>query len=118
MTKPVFDKEYECGAQGVVDWVAGGNFDGYIFKKSLTFKETSNEVLLKTSIIEQTRYDGQKSNTELIGNYQLTDKDTITVTCNNLKMRGKIIGTRNEYIVFSILLEDRASQITEVYKLE
>jgi hypothetical protein len=39
MTKPDFDIEYEEGATApFVDWVAGGNFNGYIHKKFLEIK--------------------------------------------------------------------------------
>ena len=118
MTKPLFNTEYVCGAQAIVDWVAGGNFDGYVFKKSILFKEHTDEVIIQTSILDQGKYDGKKSDSELIGVYEFTDKDTITIKYNDFNMRGKIIRNENEYIVFSVYHPLLKTDTTEVYQLK
>ena len=83
MTEPNYNIEYECGAQAIIDGVAGGNFDGYIFKKSILFKKENNQAVIKTHIIDQGRYDGKMSDSKVIGIYEFTDKDTtITMTLN------------------------------------
>ena len=116
MTNPHFDKEYEQGATApYVDWVAGGNFDGYIQKKSIIFIEAKNQVIIKNTVIDQSRYDGNAINSEMSGVFKYTDKDTITVTFDKFEMRGKILG---EYIVFSVLKPSMNIKITEVYQLK
>ena len=119
MTKPHFDTEYEEGATApFVDWVAGGNFDGYLLKKSMKFTESNNQVLIKHTVLDQSRYDGIATNSEILGEFEYTDKDTITVKYQEVKMRGKILGDQNEYIVFSVShpLIDKPTK--EVYQLK
>jgi hypothetical protein len=114
MTKPHFDLEYEEGPTApFVDWVAGGNFDGYIQKKTLNFIESNNQVLLEVTILDQSRFDGQASNSEILGKFEYTDKDTITIKYADIEMRGKILGDKREFIVFEIF----GQNIKEVYKL-
>ena len=115
MTKPHFDLIYEEGPTApFVDWVAGGNFDGYIQKKSLKFIESNNQVLLEVNILDQSRFDGQAINSETLGKFEYTDKDTITVKYADIEMRGKILGGKREFIVFEII----SKNIKEVYKLK
>ena len=115
-TKPHFEKEYTQGpTAGWVDWVAGGNFDGYIHQKSLVFN-SDKTVRIKTIILDQSRYDGNAQNSEKNGTFEYTDKDTITIEYDKFKMFGKILGENNEFIVFSVShpLSDRGWN--EVYK--
>ncbi len=115
MTKPHFDIEYEEGATApFVDWVAGGNFDGYIQKKSIKFIELNNQVILKSTILDQSRYDGEAANSEIFGKFEYTDKDTITIKYGETEMRGKILGDKKEFIVFEIF----SLKCKEVYKLK
>ena len=115
MTKPNFDLEYEQGPTApFVDWVAGGNFDGYIQKKSLRFIESNNQVLIKETILDQSRFDGEAKNSETFGKFEYTDKDTITIRYADIEMRGKILGENREFIVFDIFSQN----IKEVYKLK
>ena len=116
MTKPHFDKEYEEGATApFVDWVAGGNFDGYIHKKSIKFIETNNQVIIKHTVLDQSSYDGNATNSETVGKFEYTDKDTIT---EKFEMRGKILGSQNEYIVFSVSHPLMDNGVREVYQLK
>lgn len=47
MIQPHFNRLYETGPTApFVDWVAGGNFDGYIQKKSLRFIASENRVII------------------------------------------------------------------------
>lgn len=115
MTKPHFDLEYKEGPTApYVDWVAGGNFDGYIQTKSLKFIESNNQVLIKETILDQSRFDGKAINSEIFGKFEYTDKDTITVKYADIEMRGKILGVNREFIVFEIF----SLNIKEVYKLK
>lgn len=118
MTKPIFNKEYESGPEGVADWIAGGNFDGYLFKKSILFRENSNEVILKTTIIDQSRYDGERSDSEITGQYAYTGKDTITIQYQQLTMLGKILGKQREFIIFSLEYNSEHLDRAEVYQLK
>jgi hypothetical protein len=118
MTEPHYEVKYEEGPKaGYVDWVAGGNFDGYIYQKSISFKKTNNEVVINTVIIDDSRYDGEVHNSEVVGQYEYTDTDTITVKYGELTMRGKILGKNKEYIVFSVF-HAKMERWNEVYELK
>ena len=117
-TKPIFDREYSQGpTAGWVDWVAGGNFDGYVEQKSIIFKE-SKEVIIKTVILDQSRYDGNVDDSELAGIFEYTDKDTITINCDQIVMLGKILGENQEFLVFSVSHTQSESGWNETYKLK
>jgi len=119
MTTPHFDNAYEQGPTApYVDWVAGGNFDGYIIKKSMTFYESNNQVAVQWTVLDQSRYDGSAANTELFGTFEYTGKDTITVKYGALELRGKILGDQKEYIVFSVFCPVERIGQTEVYALK
>jgi len=111
MTKPLFNTKYITGPLGVSDWVAGGNFDGYIFSKSLIFHEP-NIVSLEIEILDQSRYDGNRNNSIEQGTFEFTDKDTITIELNGNQFRCKILGTERDYIVLTM------SESTEVYQAD
>lgn len=117
MTEPNYNIEYECGAQAIIDWVAGGNFDGYIFKKSILFKKENNLAVIKTHIIDQGRYDGKMSDSEVMGKHEFTDKDTITLKYNDFSMRGKILGNEKNIIAFSVYHPLIKNDTSEVYQL-
>jgi hypothetical protein len=50
---------------------------------------------------------------EILGKFEYTDKDTITIKYADIEMRGKILGDKREFIVFEIF----GQNIKEVYKL-
>ena len=116
-TKPQFNRNYECGPLASIDWVAGGNFDGFVYTKSMMFQEDSKEVIIRTFVLNQDKYDGQRRDTEIIGQYEFTDKDTLTVTYNKVKMRGKILRNGTEYIVFTVSHPLLKGGSKEVYQL-
>ena len=117
-TKPIFNKEYNQGPTvGWMDWVAGGNFDGYVQQKSILFKE-SNEVVIKTIILDQSRYDGNAQDSEITGTFEYTDKDTITIKYDELTMFGKVLGENQEFIVFSVSHTLADIGWNEAYKLK
>lgn len=119
VTKPHFETEYKQGPKaGYVDWVAGGNFDGYITQQSISFIEHNNQVLVQTRIIDQSRYDGYAEESETFGSFSDTDKDTITVKYGQLEMRGKILGENKEFIVFSVSHSSGNETWNEVFKSE
>lgn len=94
---------YETGIiPGFVDWVAGGNFDGYVHKRILNFSKDDHKVTLTSIIIDQSHYDGKENDTQIIGRFEYTSKITVTCTFINFEMRGKLFGENNQYIVFSI----------------
>ena len=118
MTAPHFEIEYRQGpTAGYLDWVAGGNFDGYIQQTSLKFVEQHNKVIVQISILDQSKFDGSVENKEVIGKFEYTDKDTLTVWYEKFKMRGKIIGSNREYIVFTISHPLADKGWNAVYKL-
>lgn len=117
-TKPHFESEYLQGpTAGYVDWVAGGNFDGYVQQKSIQFIEP-NKVIINTIILEQSRYDGNALDSESIGIFEYTDKDTITISYDKFEMFGKILGGNKELIVFSVSHPSVERGWNEVYKLK
>ena len=48
---PNFNSEYLGPYTTIMDWVAGGNFDGYVFRNTLKFIEQDQKVILRTEII-------------------------------------------------------------------
>ncbi len=119
MTKPYFDIAYETGATApYVDWVAGGNFDGYIHKKTIQFIESSNQVIVKYIVLDKSRYDGDVNDSEIFGKFEYTDKDTITIEYGEIKMRGKILGEKKEFIVFDLLRPSMDFVYHEVYQIK
>ena len=99
MSRIKYKTEYFEGITApYIDWVGGGNFDGYLIQKSLIFKELDNNVELHTKVINAKRYDGSIFDSVLIGNYRQTDKEMITLTFLNFEMRSKILGGNDEII--------------------
>ena len=119
MTKPHFNIQYKKGPEApFVDWVAGGNFDGYISETSIEFIESSKQIIKRNVILDQSRYDGEASNSEILGTFEYTDKDTITIEYGEVKMRGKILGNKREFIVFEMFKPQMDYNITQVYQLK
>lgn len=79
MEKLKLEETYEGGLSASIDWVAGGNFDGYVYRKTLRFSE-HNIVRMNTIILDQSRYDGEADNAEMIGHHEASDHKTITCT--------------------------------------
>ena len=116
--KIAFDKVYEGPVDARIDWVAGGNFDGYIYKTSLRFTEEKNEVVLTTRIIDQSSFDGIEFDEDLIGKFEFSDKRAIVCQFPNFDMRGSLLGENNEFIAFSIWHnKNREKTYSRVYKL-
>ncbi|WP_343691823.1 hypothetical protein [Chitinophaga sp.] len=116
--KIAFDKVYEGPVDARIDWVAGGNFDGYIYKTSLRFTEEKSEVVLTTRIIDQSSFDGIEFDEDLIGKFEFSDKRAIVCQFPNFDMRGSLLGENNEFIAFSIWHnKNREKTYSRVYKL-
>ncbi|WP_343672802.1 hypothetical protein [Chitinophaga sp.] len=117
--KIVFDKVYEGPVDADIDWVAGGNFDGYIYKTTLRFTEEKNKVVLTTKIIDQSRYDGKEFDKDAIGTFSVSDKRAIVCEFPGFDMRGRFLGENGEFIAFSIWHnKNRDGSYSRVYKLE
>jgi hypothetical protein len=111
-----YDIEYFEGITApYIDWVGGGNFDGYLVQKYLKFIEHNNRVELHTKVIDKTRYDNNIEDSVIIGSFNHSDKDTITLTFEHFQMRGKVLGEKNELIAFDIW--NTSLKRTEVYKI-
>jgi hypothetical protein len=108
-----FKVDYEGLLSAQVDWVAGGNFDGYVYKTILCFYE-DGKVIRTLKILDQSRYDGYKNGSESIGTFRASDTDTITCSFENHIMRGKILGDKDQYLAFSVY----GSNYTECYELK
>lgn len=118
MSEIKYDTEYFEGITApYIDWVGGGNFDGYLIQKSLVFKEHDKNVELHTKVVNAKRYDGSIFDSVLIGNYRQTDKETITLTFVNFEMRGEILGDHDEIIAFSVWCKKTLNR-NEVYKFK
>lgn len=98
----IFGREYESGIAADVDWVAGGNFDGYVYRSTMIFFKEGNKVILKKTILDQSKYDGEAKHSVLEGQFAFTDHATITCFFNETKMRGKILGQSGEFLAFSV----------------
>lgn len=115
--EPVYEKNYRSGICASIDWVAGGNYDGYIYEKSLIFIRESKKVIMKTKILDDSRYDGVINDGEVVGSYSFTDHNTITCYFGEIRMRGKVLGINNEYIAFSIFHQRISYPMKESYGL-
>jgi len=117
MENLIFDTDYESGISAVIDWVGGGNFDGYIYKSKLRFYQENNLVVMNTQILESSRYDGIIEDKEIRGRYEWTDHKTITCFFGEIKMRGKFLGANNQFIAFSTKHSKSSSSISKCYEL-
>lgn len=109
----VYNADYEGLLGASIDWVAGGNFDGYIHKTILRFYE-DGRVLRTFKIIDQSRYDGLIENSDRMGSFRATDTGTFTCSFDTYSMRGRILGDKNQYLAFSIFEHG----LTECYELK
>lgn len=97
-----YDSEYFEGITvPYIDWVGGGNFNGYLIQKSLIFRELDNKVELHSKVINAKRYDGNVSDI-LTGHYRETEKETLTLSFDNFEMGGKILGDNEDIMAFSV----------------
>ena len=112
-----YNIDYKGGLVASVDWIAGGNFDGYLYKTSLRFLIENNTVIKTRVIIDKSRYDDEIYTQEELGTYSETSKATITCIFDNYKMRGKILGEKNQFIAFSVIYENYNRNITECYEI-
>lgn len=111
-----YDSEYFEGVTAPhIDWIAGGNFDGYLIQKSLIFRELDHKVELHSKVINAQRYDGNVSDTVLTGHYRETENETLSLSFDNFKMLGKILGDNNDIMAFSVWGETLKKN--EVYKI-
>ena len=115
----LFEEDYIGGPSAEIDWVAGGNFDGYVYKKILRFSK-DNTVKMTTVILNQSKYDGHLADSEITGNYKNTDHNTITCYFGTREMRGVVLGEQGEYLAFSVHYPGlhTAQIIKECYKLK
>ena len=96
-----YDTLYEGNLDASIDWVAGGNFDGYITQTSLYFIEEGSIVIWRRTVLDQSRYDGEAEDLELHGKFREADKKTLTCTFKEFEIRGKILGNKHELIAFA-----------------
>jgi len=116
MVEIKYDSEYFEGITApYIDWVGGGNFDGYLIQKSLIFRELDNKVELHSKVINAKRYDGNVSDIVLTGYYREIEKETLKLSFDNFEMLGKILGDNKDIIAFSVW--DKTLKKNEVYKI-
>lgn len=111
-----FEIPYQTGLTASVDWVAGGNFDGYIYQKSLTFFSENNKVVWQKNIIDQSKHDNKLENSALTGTFEFSDHGTITCYFSSFTMRGVCLGDQHQYLVFSTFFEISKLQVSECFK--
>lgn len=116
--EPNYEVEYLGGISASIDWVAGGNFDGYIYKKSLKFIKKNQKVIMQTEILNKSQYDEEIQSNETIGKFIFSDHKTITCIFGEKKMRGKILGQNKEYIAFSIIHPRIKFPVEECYEMK
>jgi hypothetical protein len=96
--------KYKSGTHCVVDWVAGGNFDGYLYELSLCFI-SDTEVVYEKKIIDDRHADDKPKGFSMNGKYYSSDKAAFICEFPATKMRCVIVGDTNEYIVASVTYE-------------
>lgn len=111
-----FDTDYVCGPFSRVDWVAGGNFDGYVYQKVLRFREEGQVVHYLYRILDQSYYDDHTDDQLIRGTFAYTDHRTITCTFPGFSMRGKLISPEGRYIAFSVSNSSGPTGQTECFE--
>lgn len=91
-----FNTPYIGQLQARTDWVAGGNFDGYIMADVITFLKETNEIVWEQKAVAHF-YDGRLPETKLIQRetYDFSDKRAICF----MGYRGRFLGDKNEYLI-------------------
>ncbi|MCU7617186.1 hypothetical protein NZ698_08250 [Chryseobacterium sp. PBS4-4] len=112
-----YDHNYLGALNARVNWIAGGNFDGYIYRVHLRFLKENNKVIKTIKIVDDSRYDDKAYDKDVHGTFSETDKGTISCKFENFEMRGKILGGKNEFIVFSVLSTGNNEEMTECYEI-
>lgn len=112
----ILDRWYKSGFKASVDWVAGGNFDGYLTIRYLKFLSNSDEVEMK---IERVCGRGYELGTidRSIGKYGASYKGSIFISFENLKMNGYVLGDLNEFLAFESNYSEMKYRFTEGYEL-
>jgi hypothetical protein len=96
-----YNRDYLGPLSARVDWVAGGNFDGYLYQQSLRFARRGSVAWLRTKIVDASRYDDVATDSVIEGEYACTDHGTITCTFGSTRMRGVLLGKGLKTIAFS-----------------
>lgn len=96
--------KYKSRTHCIVDWVAGGNFDGYLYEFTLYFI-SDTEVVYEKKIINGRYADDKPREFSINGNYYSSDKAAFICAFPSTRMRCVIVGDENEYIVASITYE-------------
>ncbi len=117
MTKVKIGKKYVGSLSASIDWVAGGNFDGYVYRSTLQFYE-DGQVDKRIVVLHQAHYDGTKQDIFSTGQFEYTDHETITCTFGTMKMRGKVLGEDGRFIAFSLMYPEQKYPVSEVYELK
>ncbi|MCU0440268.1 MAG: hypothetical protein MUC49_20450 [Raineya sp.] len=114
-----FDKFYESGISASIDWIAGGNFDGYIYQMLLKFSKEDRLVTLFFKVLDKSRYDDEINDSQIQGEFSI-DQQHAAIICvfENFEMRGSILGNNNEYIAFSVLYSESRYNTEVCYKLK
>ncbi len=112
------DQEYLGPLLCLVDWVAGGNFDGYVYQQRLRFLGDGQTVTLTTTIVDDSRYDGNRTGSSVNGRYLAGDHGTILCNFDGLSMRGVVLGKANELLVFTSTLAGKPTGNSTCFRLE
>jgi hypothetical protein len=107
LQKLKLDRDYISGLDASVDWVAGGNFDGYVYRFRLRFSSNNNIVTMEKIVLDQSRYDGSVTPEVMYGVYKETDHATITCVFEDFEMRMKILGNSDQFLAFSAMTDTR-----------
>jgi hypothetical protein len=119
MGKLQYDVDYKGELMARIDWVAGGNFDGYLYRVHLRFLKENNTVIRAIKIVDDSRYDDDAYKEEKYeyGTYSEADERAITCVFPNFEMRGRVLGEINQYIAFSVYFPRTKLHETQCYEL-
>ena len=117
IAKLVFNVDYKGSLFASVDWIAGGNFDGYIIRNSIRFIKENNIVIRTQTVVDKSRYDDDINSSEISGTYFESGHATISCVFEKFEMRGKILGDKNQFIAFSLYSRENNISRTECYEL-
>lgn len=112
----VRDQWYQSGIYASVDWVAGGNFEGGLYRKYLRFLADSS--IVEYRIDKLCERGGQARTGEIFtGKYGSSYKGSISIVLKDYRLNGFVLGDNNEYIACEIEYFGERRRATEGYEL-
>lgn len=112
-----YNVKYFSGITAMVHWIAEDEFNGYILEKTLQFFELNNLVVMTTTILDQSLFNGQKKDLKMKGRFEITPQKKLICSFGSIEMKGKVLGKQNEFLTFSTYKEGQSQSKFESFKI-